>query len=1305
MVRFMTSIRVCKYLAGALLSLSLLAGTSIAFGQTVQLSDSVYGIDVGVRLDLLSVVLLAFLSSVVWLVAIYSARNLVGQFRTSRFGSLLMVASIALAVLVAGASLPVIALGWTVSGIALTGLVAHTGSPSALRASRYVGSRLLFSDVALWAGVISALILLPSTNRADLGDQPMPLAASVLVAGLLAVAAIARSGLFPMQGWLAETAEAPSPVSAFLHAGIVNGAGILGALMWPLFAAAPAVLAALVLVGLATVAAGTWSGRVRKDVKGQLANSTTAQMGYMTIQLGAGLPAAAILHLIGHGYYKAWLFLRAGGAVTRARQRPAYSVYAAELRSVRAVVAAATAVALTIALSAPSVLATATSLGITAVIPAVLALVTVAVAVAATARAPRFSLTAVAAVGAAAVATATAYLWVLLGWEHLMAQSLPQQAVWGPLVGSAIVALVLAGFGGVALGARQIARQPTGALAVRLVRTVLPPGAKRLHPGPALLDRASDSAADPVDDDTVEQLVRSAASLCAPAWPLRTFVAANPMAGLERFTFNDAASIAADYMGAQSYLPLRTYASLYDVGTISESALRASLADHTSGSGLNLDDSAITAWIDQLLSRAHEESEMLAHNTEGANRVSCEHAAIWCQQAWSSATDLATPGPWTLWRRAAQTRAYEKSVSVPGLAKRVAVLPEDATAALGALLSASGLPRAQWFNHVAGLLLQAPGWAAHAAWRARQVGTSEPLIELVALRAALDLIVNTEPTTVPTSAIPNSGFGTAVAQAGADRFGDQTVWQAALELSYRNPLLSQISQRASSPVSASATTASAQFVFCIDVRSGPIREQIEHANGSYQTYGFAGFFGAPIRYEQAPGIDFDQCPVLINPTVTIKEIPTSPRTREAMRVSLEAASTAPLTPLLIAEAGGAFFGLASALQTISTTRWNRFTSAWGARQARWGRQDLGHANHPEADSGLPVGLSVAAKTDLAASALSAIGLVDNFAPLLIICGHGSTTENNAYAAGYDCGACGGNAGTVNARVLAEAINHPDVRAHLALRGIHIPDETVAIAAVHDTTTDSIELDPEVARTAAMEALAEDLTRASERAVSRRLPNLPAHRSPGSAGSNVAAAKQRANDWAQPFPEWGLASNAVFIIGPRWLTSGINLDGRAFLHSYDPTLDSDNSTLNLLLTAPAVVTQWINSQYYFSTVDPDCFGAGDKTTHNVVGDVAVLTGAHGDLRTGLPWQAVFREQPGTGEAQLTHIPLRITIVVWAEQTAILDVLNANADVAQLFTNQWAHLVAIDPATGGAAELGHNLQWKPKDSAVPVHTTGT
>jgi uncharacterized protein YbcC (UPF0753/DUF2309 family) len=124
----------------------------------------------------------------------------------------------------------------------------------------------------------------------------------------------------------------------------------------------------------------------------------------------------------------------------------------------------------------------------------------------------------------------------------------------------------------------------------------------------------------------------------------------------------------------------------------------------------------------------------------------------------------------------------------------------------------------------------------------------------------------------------------------------------------------------------------------------------------------------------------------------------------------------------------------------------------------------------------------------------------------------------------------------------------------------------------------------------------------------------------------------------------------------------------------------------------VVAQWINNQYYFSTVDPQHFGAGDKTTHNVVGDYGVFSGAGGDLRVGLPWQGVHREQPG-GDDTLMHEPLRLQVLVYAAPDDIVRVLDQHPQVAALVANEWIALAAIDPRSGDALALGTDLQWRP------------
>ncbi len=270
-----------------------------------------------------SALLLAFVAVLGWLIGTYAVTNLRGQPRLTRFAGWYVVAVLALALMVTGASLALVAAGWTVSGLAAAALVGHAGTPAARRAARYVRRHLLVGDAFLWTGVLVGAVVLPGLVRSDLGDGRLDPVAATVVAVPLALAGVVRSALAPAHRWLPETAEAPSPVSALLHAGVVNGAGVIVILHWPLFHAAPAALLLLLVAGLASVALGTWAARLRADVKGRLACSTTAQMGYLSLQLGLGLPGAALLHLVGHGSYKAWLFLRAGGAVGRTRWTPA----------------------------------------------------------------------------------------------------------------------------------------------------------------------------------------------------------------------------------------------------------------------------------------------------------------------------------------------------------------------------------------------------------------------------------------------------------------------------------------------------------------------------------------------------------------------------------------------------------------------------------------------------------------------------------------------------------------------------------------------------------------------------------------------------------------------------------------------------------------------------------------------------------------------------------------------------------------------------------------------------------------------
>ena len=180
-------------------------------------------------------------------------------------------------------------------------------------------------------------------------------------------------------------------------------------------------------------------------------------------------------------------------------------------------------------------------------------------------------------------------------------------------------------------------------------------------------------------------------------------------------------------------------------------------------------------------------------------------------------------------------------------------------------------------------------------------------------------------------------------------------------------------------------------------------------------------------------------------------------------------------------------------------------------------------------------------------------------------------------------------------------------------------------------------------------------------------------------------RRRANDGAQTRPEWGLAGNASFIIGPRQRSKGVFLAGRSFLHDYEESQDTDGSILELLMTAPMLVTHWINWQYNASTCDPQHLGSGNKLLHNVVGgNIGVFEGNGGDLRIGLSRQSLHDGK------RWMHESLRLTVVIDASQQAIEKVINKHAVIQQLLNNGWLHLWRFDQAQLQRYEHNH---WRP------------
>ena len=337
-----------------------------------------------------------------------------------------------------------------------------------------------------------------------------------------------------------------------------------------------------------------------------------------------------------------------------------------------------------------------------------------------------------------------------------------------------------------------------------------------------------------------------------------------------------------------------------------------------------------------------------------------------------------------------------------------------------------------------------------------------------------------------------------------------------------------------------------------------------------------------------------------------------------------------------------------------------------------------------------IGFTLDEQANFVATALSAIGLTENFARFVIITGHGSFTDNNPYESALDCGACGGNHGLVSARVIAQMANRAQVRSRVRKMGITIPEDVCFIPALHNTTTDEVKLHDldriPPSHLFYLDWLRKGLTGASHLAAQERLPSLSeTHAETAIDAFHIA--QRNSTDWSQVRPEWGLSRNCYFIIGRRELTRHHSLDGRSFLQSYDYRIDPKRRLLESILTGPLVVGQWINMEHYFSAVDNEQFGSGSKVYHNVAGKFGVMTGNQSDLRTGLPAQTVLRN------GKPFHQPVRLMTLIEAPIEHAQLAIEAVSSVRNLVRNEWIRMMVIDPETGmiHTYEAGH---WEAK-----------
>jgi len=274
------------------------------------------GVGLSVRLDSVSATMLMLVSFIGWVVLRFSATYMDGEARQGAFIGWMAATLAAVLLLVMSGNLIQLLLAWGATSLSLHKLLLfYPERTTAQRAARKKAVIARISEVALLGAVVLLIATYGTTDIATLLDNVQPNLTTLLAALLIATAAVLASAQFPMHGWLTEVMEAPTPVSALLHAGVINAGGFLLIRFADVMLAAPGVMALLVMLGGFTALFGGLVMLTQPAVKTSLAWSTIAQMGFMVLQCGLALFPLALLHIAAHSLYKAHAFLSAGEAV------------------------------------------------------------------------------------------------------------------------------------------------------------------------------------------------------------------------------------------------------------------------------------------------------------------------------------------------------------------------------------------------------------------------------------------------------------------------------------------------------------------------------------------------------------------------------------------------------------------------------------------------------------------------------------------------------------------------------------------------------------------------------------------------------------------------------------------------------------------------------------------------------------------------------------------------------------------------------------------------------------------------------
>lgn len=496
-----------------------------------------------------------------------------------------------------------------------------------------------------------------------------------------------------------------------------------------------------------------------------------------------------------------------------------------------------------------------------------------------------------------------------------------------------------------------------------------------------------------------------------------------------------------------------------------------------------------------------------------------------------------------------------------------------------------------------------------------------------------------------------------------------SIWQDAFEWSYYDQVLAaiQLQKKKEEPT---PFHKSFQVFTCIDDRELSFRRYLERIDPECETFATPGFFGVEFFFQPEHGKFYTKCcPAPVTPKYLIKETKTQKkRTKEAYLSKL---SHSLFRGWLITQTLGLLSGFKLALNIFRPSAMPAMASPI-AHMDQASNLSIENKNTNHRENDLQVGFTIDEMVQRVETILISIGLVKDFASIVYVVGHGATSINNPHYCAYDCGACGGRPGSVNARVFCFMANHPEVRAILGSRGLTIPIETQFMGALHDTTRDEITyfdvnlLTPVNStnhkKNSPVFVKALDFN-SKER--SRRLVSIDTNLSAKKIHKEIL---RRSVSLFEPRQELNHSTNAICFVGRRGLSKDIYLDRRSSMSSYDYKLDPEGKYLSNVMKPIAPVMGGINLEYFFSRMDNYKLGSGTKLPHNVMGLIGVANGSDGDLRPGLPSQMIE-----------VHDPIRLLVIVEQFPEIVLGAINQQPATYEFYINEWVRLVAVNPET--------------------------